>query len=92
MTGNRSMGAWLWLFKCHGVPITVEEAQAARLATDLSHWQRIRALGQQPRIAAAWQERKGRPFDDRDADALCEAFFPISAAAARDPAIHLPGA
>jgi len=82
------MGAFVWLFKRHGVPITIDEA---RVPMGLPKWDHIRALGRQPRVAAAWENRKGRPFDDRDVDALYEEFTPINAAAVRDHAELIPG-
>ena len=82
------MGAFVWLFKRHGVPITIDEA---RVPMGLPKWDHIRALGRQPRIAAAWLDRKGRPFDDRDVDALYEEFTPMNAAAVREHAELIPG-
>jgi phosphonoacetaldehyde hydrolase len=40
-------------------------------------WQHIRAMTQQPRIAAAWQSRLGRPAAKADIDALYARFLPL---------------
>lgn len=83
------MGAFVALFKAYGLDISVAEA---RIPMGLPKWHHIQALGHQPRIAAAWQEVHGRPFNDRDVDALHEDFTPMSARAAAANAQPIPGA
>ena len=83
------MGAFVRLFEQYGVSISIAEA---RVPMGLPKWEHIQALGRQPRIAAAWTEHHGRPFDDRDVDQLYEAFTPMNAAAVKDHAALVPGA
>ena len=83
------MGAFVSLFKAYGLDISVEEA---RIPMGLPKWHHIQALGRQPRIAAAWLEVHGRPFNDHDVDALHEDFTPMSARAAAEHAQPIPGA
>lgn len=83
------MGAFVSLFKAYGLDISVAEA---RIPMGLPKWHHIQALGRQPRIAAAWLEVHGRPFNDHDVDALHEDFTPMSARAAAEHAQPIPGA
>ena len=83
------MGAFVNLFKAYGLDISVAEA---RIPMGLPKWHHIQALGRQPRIAAAWLEVHGRPFNDHDVDALHEDFTPMSARAAAEHAQPIPGA
>jgi len=71
------MGAFVELFKRHGLSITIAEA---RVPMGMPKWHHIQAMGQQPRIAALWEQMHGRPFNDRDVDALYEEFTPMNAA------------
>ena len=82
------MGAFVELFAGHGVEISVAEA---RVPMGLPKWEHIRALGHQPRVAAAWALRHGREFDDRDVDALYAEFTPMNARAVRQHAELVPG-
>jgi len=83
------MGAFVRLFERHGVAITLDEA---RVPMGLPKWDHIQALGRQPRIAAAWAERHGRPLADDDVDRLYEEFTPMSAEAVKEHATLIPGA
>ena len=83
------MGAFVTLFKSYGVDISVDEA---RVPMGLPKWHHIQALGRLPRIAQAWQAAHGRPFSERDVDALHEDFTPMSARAAAEHAQCIPGA
>jgi phosphonoacetaldehyde hydrolase len=58
----------------------------------LPKWHHIQALGLMPRIAQAWQSAHGRPFSQRDVNALYEDFTPMSAQAAAEHAQCVPGA
>ena len=82
------MGAFVKLFEQHGVAITVDEA---RVPMGLPKWQHIQALGQLPRVAAAWAAQHGRPFSDADVDRLYDEFTPMNAASVRDHASLIPG-
>lgn len=70
------MGAFVELFKRHGLSITIAEA---RVPMGMPKWHHIQAMGQQPRIATLWEQMHGRPFNDRDVDALYEEFTPMNA-------------
>ncbi len=72
------MGAFVQLFKSQGVDISIKEA---RLPMGLPKWHHIQALGQQPRIAAAWQARHGAAFSTADVDRLYTLFTPMNRAA-----------
>ena len=82
------MGAFVELFRRHGLAITIAEA---RVPMGLPKWHHIRALGTQARIAALWQQVHGRPFSDRDVDALYEEFTPMNAASVREHAGLIAG-
>jgi phosphonoacetaldehyde hydrolase len=83
------MGAFVALFKSYGVEISVDEA---RVPMGLPKWHHIQALGLLPRIARAWEAAHGRPFSQKDVDALYEDFTPMSAQAAAEHAQCVPGA
>jgi len=83
------MGAFVELFKRHGLGITIAEA---RVPMGMPKWHHIQALGQQPRIARLWEQRHDRPFDDADVDALYEEFTPMNAASVVNHATLIPGA
>lgn len=82
------MGAFVRLFEQFGVAITVDEA---RVPMGLPKWDHIKALGLQPRVAAAWQASHSRAFNDADVDQLYEVFTPMNAASVRDHAGLVPG-
>jgi len=82
------MGAFVELFRRHGVALTIEEA---RLPMGLPKWHHIQALGQLPRIAQAWHAAHGRPFEDHDVDALYAEFTPMNAASVLDHARLISG-
>lgn len=82
------MGAFVELFRRHGVGIGVDEA---RVPMGLPKWHHIQALGRMPRIARAWMDVHGRAFDDTDADALYAEFTPMNAASVRQHADLIPG-
>ncbi len=82
------MAAFVELFARHGVAISIDEA---RVPMGLPKWEHIQALGQQPRIAAAWQEAKGAPFTDDDVDALYAEFTPMNMASVQHHARLIGG-
>lgn len=81
-------GAFVKLFEHHGVTISIDEA---RKPMGLPKWEHVRALGRQPRIAAAWAETHGCPFTDREVDRLYEELIPMSIAAVKERAALVPG-
>lgn len=83
------MGAFVRLFAAEGVAISIDEA---RMPMGLPKWHHIEALGRQPRVAAAWQQAKGRPMTAADVDRLYAVFTPMNAAAVHDHAALVPGA
>lgn len=83
------MGAFVELFARHGVAISIAEARGPM---GLPKWHHIQALGQQPRIAAAWLHAHGRPFCDTDVDALYEEFTPMNAESVKQHATLITGA
>lgn len=88
--GSRApMGAFVEVFRQFGVEITVAEARGPM---GMAKWDHIRALGDVPRIAAAWQARHGRAFSDADADAIHDVFVPLNARVVTDYATLIPGA
>lgn len=88
--GSRApMGVFVEAFRSFGVEITVAEA---RLPMGLPKLDHIRALGAQPRIAAAWAERHGTPFDEAAARAVYELFVPMNVRVVTDHADLIPGA
>ena len=87
--GSRApMGAFVAVFKKFGVELTVEEA---RRPMGLPKWEHIRALGDIPRVAAAWQQAHGAPFGDADADRIHAVFEPLNARVVGDYAELIPG-
>lgn len=82
------MGAFVELFKRHGLSITIAEA---RIPMGMPKWHHIQALGQQPRIAALWEKMHGRALGNADVDALYEEFTPMNAASAVHHTALIPG-
>jgi len=82
------MGAFVKLFASQGIEISIAEA---RVPMGLPKWDHIKALGQLPRVAAAWHSTHGRPFTDQDVDALYKIFTPINSAAIPLHAELVPG-
>lgn len=88
--GSRApMGAFVEVFGCFGVEISVEEARRPMGLPKLDH---IRALGADPRIADAWRRARGTDFDDAAAQAVYEVFVPLNAEVVAAYAALVPGA
>ena len=88
--GSRApMGAFVEVFRRFGVEISVEEARRPMGLPKLDH---IKALGAQPRVAEAWRDANGTPFDDAAAQAVYEVFVPLNAEVVADYADLVPGA
>lgn len=88
--GSRApMGAFVEVFAAFGVEITIEEARRPMGLPKLDH---IRALGAEPRIAEAWRQARGTPFDEAAARAVYERFVPLNAEVVADYAELVPGA
>ncbi len=87
--GSRApMGAFVEAFAEFGVEITTEEARAPMGLPKRDH---IKALGEMPRIAAAWQDARGSAFGETDIDALYEVFVPLNVEVVGRHADLIPG-
>jgi len=83
------MGAFVQLFKRHGVAITIEQARQPMGLPKLEH---IRALGSMADIATAWAAaHDGEPFNEHCARELHEEFEPMSAQSAWEHRAFIPG-
>ena len=88
--GSRApMGAFVRAFAEFGVAIDVADARGPM---GMAKWDHIRAVGQAPRVAAAWRARYGRDFGDADVDAIFAVFEPMNVASVVDHADFIPGA
>lgn len=72
-----------------GVEITDEEARGPM---GLPKWRHIQAVGQLPRVAAAWEKAQGHRFTDADVDRLHALFLPMTLGAVADHCDLVPGA
>jgi phosphonoacetaldehyde hydrolase len=88
--GSRApMGAFVKAFAAFGVNITIADARGPMGMAKRDH---IRAVGQAPAVAAAWEQKHGHPFGEADIDALFETFEPMNIAAVHDHMDFIPGA
>jgi phosphonoacetaldehyde hydrolase len=83
------MGVFVRTFGRFGVTATVEEARAPM---GLPKWDHIRAMLNQPRIAAEWKKAHGSAPGDRDADEIYKVFVPMNEDVVADYATLVPGA
>lgn len=83
------MGAFVRAFAQFGVEIAIADARGPM---GMAKWDHIRAVGQAPRVAAAWRARHGRDFAEADVQAIFDVFEPMNVAAVRDHADLIPGA
>ncbi len=87
--GSRApMGAFVRAFAELGVEIAVEDARGPMGMAKRDH---IRAVGQSPAVAAAWQARHGHPFGDADVEAVFAVFEPLNVASVLEHADFVPG-
>ncbi|HEX3405021.1 MAG TPA: phosphonoacetaldehyde hydrolase [Acetobacteraceae bacterium] len=88
--GSRApMGAFVRAFAQFGVAVSIADARGPM---GMAKWDHIRAVGQAPAVAAAWQAKHGRAFSEADVDAIFQVFEPMNIAAVRDHADIIPGA
>lgn len=88
--GSRApMGAFVRAFAAFGVAIEIEDARGPM---GLAKWDHIRAVGQAPRVAAAWLRVHGRAFAEADVQAIFDVFEPMNVASVREHADLIPGA
>ena len=87
--GSRApAAAFVEVFREFGVELSEAEARGPM---GLPKWDHLRALGDLPRIGAAWRAAHGRAFEDADADRLHEVFEPLTARVAARHAALVPG-
>lgn len=83
------MGAFVDLFKKHGVNVTVEQARVPMGLPKIDH---IREMGAMPDISLGWKAaHNGHDFTDEDAHALLKEFEPASAQSAWECRAFIPG-
>ncbi|MBN9510790.1 MAG: phosphonoacetaldehyde hydrolase [Alphaproteobacteria bacterium] len=88
--GSRApMGAFVRAFAEFGVAIDIADARGPMGMAKRDH---IQAVGEAPRVAAAWRARHGRDFSEADVDAIFAVFEPMNIAAVADHADLIPGA
>jgi phosphonoacetaldehyde hydrolase len=83
------MGAFVKLFRQFEIDISIADARGPM---GMAKWDHIQALGRLPHVAAQWQARFGKSFDDADVDRLYEIFTPMNVAIVADFADFIPGA
>lgn len=82
------MGAFVEVFTKHGVEISIDEA---RRPMGLAKWDHIRALLDDPAIAARWREAHGALPGDAEADRIYADFVPLNARVVANYADLIPG-
>jgi phosphonoacetaldehyde hydrolase len=83
------VASFIATFEAVGIAITVAEARAPM---GQARWNHIRAITEQPRVAAVWAARHGHPAGKADIDALYERFLPVQTAMAAAHAELIHGA
>jgi len=87
--GSRApAGVFVNLFARHGVEVSDAEARGPMGTAKRDH---IAALAALPRVAAAWRDRHGRAFTERDLDALYAEFIPLQLEVLPDFSELIPG-
>ncbi|WP_252502177.1 phosphonoacetaldehyde hydrolase [Sporosarcina sp. Marseille-Q4943] len=76
------------IFKNAGIDVTMEEARGPMGMLKIDH---IRAMLSMPRIAALWEEKYGRPFNEQDVENLYAEFEPALMASLVDYTNPIPG-
>jgi phosphonoacetaldehyde hydrolase len=87
--GSRApMGAFVHVFAQFKVEISIAEARAPM---GLPKWDHIKALLEEPAIAARWQKAHGHAPGRGDVDAVYQVFVPLNARVVTDFADLIPG-
>jgi phosphonoacetaldehyde hydrolase len=87
--GSRApMGAFVKVFADFKVSISIDEA---RVPMGLAKWDHIKALLDDPAIAARWQAAHGAAPNTADVDRIYEVFVPLNASVVTDFADLIPG-
>ena len=88
--GSRApMGAFVHAFAELGVAIGIADARGPMGMAKRDH---IRAVGQSPEVAAAWQARHGHAFNEADIERVFAVFEPLNVASVVEHADFIPGA
>lgn len=74
--------------EAYGFEISLQEARGSM---GMGKWDHIRALGDDPAIAARWQAQFSRPMRDADVDQIYETFMPLQIAKVAEHADLIPG-
>ncbi|MBS8262353.1 phosphonoacetaldehyde hydrolase [Roseibium polysiphoniae] len=83
------MGVFVKAFEKFGIAATIEQARAPMGAPK---WDHIRAMMDDPDIAAQWTDKHGAAPTDADVDALYKIFVPMNEEVVADFATLVPGA
>lgn len=83
------MGVFVKAFQHFGLEVTIAEARGPM---GLPKWDHIRAMLNQPRLAAEWAKAHGAPPSDHDVDVVYEVFVPMNEEVVADYATLVPGA
>jgi phosphonoacetaldehyde hydrolase len=83
------VAAFVAAFEGVGIAVTIAEARAPM---GQAKWNHIRAIADQPRVAAAWAARHGSAATNADVDAVYHRFLPLQTAVVADHAELIPGA
>lgn len=87
--GSRApMGAFVRAFAELGVEISVADARGPMGMAKRDH---IRAVGQSPAVAAAWQARHGHAFGEADIERVFAVFEPLNVSSVLEHADFIPG-
>ena len=63
----------------------------ARVPMGLGKWDHIKTLGQLPEVASRWQEKFGKPMEDKDVDDIYKTFMPLQKAKVAAFSDPIPG-
>lgn len=83
------MGVFVKAFEKFGITATIEQARAPMGAPK---WDHIRAMMDDPDIAAQWTDKHGAAPTDADVDAVYKIFVPMNEEVVADFATLVPGA
>lgn len=83
------MGVFVKAFEKFGITASIEQARAPMGAPK---WNHIRAMMDDPDIAAQWQKKYGHAPTDADVDKVYEVFVPMNEEVVADYADLVPGA
>ena len=82
------VSVFIAVFKNKGIDITIPQARAPMGLEKKDH---IRAIAQQPEVAAQWQSVHGRPLTERDIESMYQDTLDKQLTAVREYATLIPG-